>query len=153
MYHLKILCGLFVLVILSKDCNQPPPQFSKELQDHMTIIYEASTRGFYEKTWVSKDSVSFSTDRDLSTVMVSKCEREDWITLDTLLKEINLQELPELEAPSKKYQVDGAAMATLTIEQNNETFQTKIFDHGNPPKAIAKLVNKVLSMKEIMAKH
>ena len=124
-----------------------------EFQDEMTIIYVASTRGFYEKTWITKNSISFTTDRSLKNVMAFKCKEEDWNTLLTLLNEINLKELPELEAPSKNYQVDGAAMANLSIELNTETIQTQIFDHGNPPKAIFKLVNKVLSMKEMMAEQ
>lgn len=150
---MKILFSLFVLIFLSKDCNQQHPQTLIEFQDELTIIYEASTRGFYEKIWINKDSVSFSNDRSLNRVSVSKCKVEEWNTLAELLNEINLKELPDFEAPSKNYQVDGAAMATLTIELNDETFQTKIFDNGNPPKAIFKLVNKVLSMKEMMAEH
>ncbi len=150
---MKMLFSLVVLVVLSKDCNQQDPQTSMELQDDMTIIYEASTRGFFEKIWVTKDLISFSSDRSLKEVAGTKCNSKDWDTLVTLIKDINIEGLPELEAPSKMYQVDGAAMATLTVKINDETYQTKVFDHGHPPKTIAKLVNKVLSMKEKMAEH
>lgn len=51
------------------------------------------------------------------------------------------------------HQVDGAAMATLTVEINRKTFETTIFGHGHPPKVISSLVKKVLSMKEMMAKQ
>ena len=51
------------------------------------------------------------------------------------------------------HQVDGAAMATLTVEINRKTFETTIFGHGHPPKVFSSLVKKVLSMKEMMAKQ
>jgi hypothetical protein len=34
-----------------------------------------------------------------------------------------------------------------------DTYETQIFDHGHPPKTISALVNKVLSLKEMMSKH
>lgn len=150
---MKIVFGLIILLIFSKDCNQKHLQASNFDNEKMTISYEASTRGFYEKTWITKDSVYFSYDRSLKKVTVSKCEGSDWDYLVSLVKEINVEKLSELEAPSKKYQVDGAAMSTLTINLNNESYQTKIFDRGNPPKVISELVNKVLSIKEVMLRH
>lgn len=150
---MKILFSLILLIFISKDCKQQQSQSSLESQEHIAIIYEASTRGFYEKTWITKDSISFSGDRDLVKVVTSKCGEEDWNTLSNFLKEINLEEIPEMESPSKKYQVDGAAMATLAIKINQEAYKTQVFDHGYPPKAISKIVNKVLSMKELIVKH
>ena len=150
---MKIIFSLFFLAICSKDCNWGLSQTSIQELDYMTITYEASTRGFYEKTWVTKDSVSFSADRSLNEVIVSKCQSADWNALIGLVKNINLKDLPELEAPTQMHQVDGAAMATLTIKLNKETYQTNIFDHGHPPKAISGLVNKVLSIQKMMPKQ
>jgi hypothetical protein len=150
---MKLLFGLLFMFLFSSECHQNCSKNSTNGQDEMVITYEASTRGFYEKTWITKDSVSFSSDRSLATVTVVKCESSVWESLMALKKDINVSELPELEAPTKMYQVDGAAMATLKIAMNNEVYETNIFDHGHPPKAISKLVNKVLSIKEEMAKH
>jgi heat shock protein HslJ len=150
---MKLLFGLLFMFLFSSECHQNHSQNSKQAQDEMVITYEASTRGFYEKTWITKDSVSFSNDRNLTTVTVTVCKSSDWNVLTTLIKDINVKELPELEAPTKMYQVDGAAMATLKIEMNNEVYETNIFDHGHPPKVISLLVNKVLSIKEVTAKH
>ena len=44
-------------------------------------------------------------------------------------------------------------MATLQIENGETSYKTEIFDHGNPPKAISDLVNKVLSLKKSMEKQ
>lgn len=151
---MKILFGLLVLVICINECHEKHSQISNyQEQDGMVITYEASTRGFYEKIWVTKDSVSFTNDRNLKTSTVSKCKSEDWKALTSLVKEISIEKLSELEAPTKMHQFDGAAMATLKVELNNEVFETNIFDHGHPPKAISQLVNKVLSIKDMMAKH
>ncbi|HEX9827480.1 MAG TPA: hypothetical protein VGA80_12855 [Flavobacteriaceae bacterium] len=150
---MKIIFGLLVLAICSNECRQQPYQISNQVQDDMVITYEANTRGFYEKIWITKSSVSFSNDRSLKIVVSSKCQSEDWEDLVALMKEIKLQELPELEPPSKMHQYDGAAMATLKVELNNTVYKTKIFDHGHPPKAISQLVNKVLSIKEMVVKH
>lgn len=149
---MKIIFSLIALIICSNECNQQHSQISNQEQDDMIITYEASTRGFYEKTWITKDSISFSDDRSLEKVTVLKFEKADWDILIDLVNELNIKTLPDLEAPTKMHQVDGAAMATLTVEINKNAYQTKIFDHGHPPKAISKLVNKVLSIKEVMAK-
>lgn len=150
---MKIVFGLFILFILSNECKQQHSQASNLVQENIIISYEASTRGFYERTWVTRDSVSFSTDRNLNDIVRSKCKIEDWDVLISLLDEIDVKSLSKLEAPTKMHQVDGAAMATLTVEINSETFETTIFDHGHPPKVISSLVKKVLSMKEMMTKQ
>lgn len=150
---MKIVFGILVLFFFSKECNQQQTQTSNLVQEDMTITYEASTRGFYEKTWITKDSVSFSNDRTLKEVFVSSCKNEDWEALVSLMKDIDIKTLSQLVAPSKMHQVDGAAMATFLVEMNNETYETNIFDHGHPPKSISVLVKKVLSIKEKMSKH
>jgi hypothetical protein len=122
-------------------------------QEPMRITYEASTRGFYEKIWITKDTISFSTDRSLKTVTTFKCHKEDWDSILELTNILNLNILPTLNAPTNMRQVDGAAMATLKIELQNEVYKTNIFDHGHPPKTIAELVNKVLSIKEMLPKQ
>ena len=164
---MKIVFSLFVVFILFKECGRQHAQTSSandasvqvqsqdlnQSQEDMVITYEANTRGFYEKIWITKDFVSFSNDRNLKTVIKSRCKEDDWKALVTLLKDIDIKNLPELESPTKMHQYDGAAMATLSIEKDNETYETKVFDHGHPPKAISELVNKVLSMKEKITKQ
>jgi len=150
---MKIIFSLLLFVFCSVECNQKHSQALNVLQEDIVIIYEASTRGFYEKTWITKDSISFSTDRNLKDFVSSKCKNEDWGELIMLLNEVEIESLPNLEPPTKLHQVDGAPMATLSIEKGDEIYETKVFDHGHPPKAISQLVNKVLSIKEIMTKQ
>lgn len=149
---MKLFIGLLTLVLVSNECNQSL-QNSKSSQKDTVITYEASSRGFFEKIWITKDTISYSTDRSLKETQVSKCNNEDWDEIVKLLNEVNIKDLPQIEPPSNRNQVDAAAMATFTVEINKVSYKTKVFDHGNPPKDIIELVNKVLSMKEMMTKH
>jgi hypothetical protein len=64
------------------------------------------------------------------------------------LKPVNVENIPNLKAPSEKRFYDGAAIATLSIVYNGETYTTPSFDHGNPPNEIAELVKEILSISE-----
>ena len=153
------------MMMLTKECDQK--QIKTTSQDPMTedvttnsnreqgelmLTYEATTRGFFEIIWITKDSISFSNDRAMEVKKTIACPAEDWNELMELYSTVDINTLPELEAPSKDYQFDGAAMATLKVNANEDEFKTNIFDHGRPPKTILLLVNKVLSMKKIAEK-
>ena len=125
----------------------------KKKKSGITFIYEQMTRGFYEKIWIDQNSITFSNDRALKETKTSDCTKEDWERLLTYFKSIDINSISELEAPTKMHQYDGAAMATLKIEIDDESYQTNIFDHGHPPGIIAELVNKLLSMKKMMEKE
>lgn len=150
---MKLLFGLLFLFVFSNECHHQKSNNSALVQDKVSFTYEATSRGFYEMTEITKDSILFSNDRNLKEVEVSKSNAEDWNELNQLLKEIDVKSLSELEAPTNKHQVDAAAMATFSVKINDDTFETNVFDHGFPPKPISALVNKVLSMKQMMAKH
>lgn len=150
---MKLVFGLLFIFLFSNECHQHASQISFSAQDDIRFTYEASSRGFYEITEVTKDSVLFSNDRNLKEVEVFHSYAEDWSGLIELLKEIDVKSISQLEAPTSKHQVDAAAMATFSVKINTETYETNVFDHGHPPKPISTLVNKVLSIKEKMAKH
>ena len=150
---MKIVFSLLIFFFCSVECNQRYSQYQNGIQEDIVITYEASTRGFYEKTWVTKDSIFFSTDRNLEQFASSKCNGEDWEALMELLNEVEFESLSKLEAPTKMHQFDGAPMATLSIQKGHEIYKTNVFDHGHPPKAISKLVNKVLSVKDMTTKQ
>ena len=150
---MKLVFGLLFMMLFSNECHHHASQISFSAQDDIRFTYEASSRGFYEIKEITKDSILFSNDRNLKEVEVFKCDANDWNELIELLKEIDVKSISQLEAPTKKHQVDAAAMATFSVKIDNETYETNVFDHGYPPKPISSLVNKVLSMKENMAKH
>jgi hypothetical protein len=51
--------------------------------------------------------------------------------------------LETLKAPTEKRFHDGAAIANLKVTYQDKSFQTEAFDHGNPPEAIKKIVDKI----------
>lgn len=77
--------------MLSNECKQQYSQASNLVQEKIRISYEASTRGFYERTWATRDSVSFSTDRNFNEIVSSKCKIEVWDVLISLLDEIDVK--------------------------------------------------------------
>jgi heat shock protein HslJ len=114
----------------------------------VAITYETTSRGFYEYVSISKSNIAISEDRSLQTVSNYSCEESDWNALNSLIENIDLESLQILKAPSDKRLSDAAAEASLTIQLGDIQYKSTTFDHGNPPKEIEALVNKVLSIKE-----
>ena len=67
----------------------------------------------------------------------------DWNALVTTFQKVDLEQVPNLKAPTEKRFYDGAAIATLKITVQGKTYETTEFDHGTPPAAIADLVTKI----------
>ena len=165
---MKFLFGLLTLLVLNKECDnkntatttntdtteQTQRMANSDIsQDVMTITYEANTRGFYEKVWITQEAINTTTSRNQKSELHKACPKADWDELMRLVSEINIADLASLEAPSKAFQYDGAAMATLKVTQGDTVYTTPLFDHGNPPKTIAKVVKKVLSLNEMIKKQ
>ncbi|RAJ18040.1 META domain-containing protein [Olleya aquimaris] len=119
---------------------------AKQTQDNSMIIeYTAITRGTYKMVKVDQNTIKSQLSRTAQEETTA-CSKDNWNTLKSLAESIDLQALRTIEPPSKAHQYDGAAIANLTITVNGETYQTPAFDHGNPPKEIADLVNKLLDL-------
>jgi len=119
-------------------------------QISQTITYEANTRGFYERIWISGNTLSFTNDRYAKAVVSNPIPVNDLEELLQLMDSLKPKILPNLEPPSKTFQYDGAAIATLKIENDSDNYQTPSFDHGNPPERIKPLVEKILDLKKSM---
>ena len=139
---MKILSLLFITIFLSKGCD------AQKKQDMETAVveYVANTRGFYRKVTIQNQMVSVSKarngdDKPLST----KISDGDWAALVAAFQEVDLNGIPELKSPTQKRFYDGAAIATLTITYKGKKYESAPFDHGNPPEAIEKFVEKVTS--------
>lgn len=120
-------------------------------QEYIKITYTANTRGFYEKLWVENAQMYFTNDRVAKKVVSNPIPKNVNQTLSNMIREIKIENLPNLKLPSKAFQNDGAAIAILEVETQSGVYQTKSFDHGNPPKLIKDLVEKLLSIKESMS--
>lgn len=125
----------------------------RKRQSEITVIYKATTRGTFKYLEVNKDSIITSKDYSLKLKQTVSTPENTWDNLESEINAIDLNSLTNLEAPTKAHQYDGALGATLTINNNGNSFTTPIFDHGNPPKSIENIVNKVLSMAKLTKKQ
>ena len=134
---MKLLSLYFLTIFLGKGCD------AQKQQDLQTTVieYVANTRGFYKKITVQNQMVLVSKDRKGNDKPVQiKISYSDWKKLIADFQEINLNEVPNLKAPSEKRFYDGAAIANLKIIHKDKTYESTNFDHGNPPAEIKKLV-------------
>lgn len=113
----------------------------------LSFEYSAISRGSYKHVKINKDTIHFSKKRNSSSLK-TPCDAAYWNTLTKLYDNVDLKSIPNLEAPSKAFQYDGAAIAHLKITSNGKTYESAPFDHGNPPKEIAALVKAILSSAE-----
>lgn len=164
---MKTLAFIFLSLFMTKSCHnqkdkaetaQPTTVKTEEvetvikentLQESDKIEYEAFSRGFFKKIIFENNQVMVVSDRNNAdkgkVIMLSK---EDISVFSKLLKEINLDGLQTLKAPTDKRLYDGAAHANLTITSKGKIYVGPGFDHGFPPAAIEKIVNKLLSFSE-----
>lgn len=137
---MKIAFALLLSIILQKGCTESEKQ---DLANAM-LVYEASTRGFYEKITIQNQMISVSKDRNgADKALLIKISDKNWKDLISDFDMVNLDELPNLKAPTERRFYDGSAIASLKITYKEKTYQTSDFDHGFPPLEITKLVDKI----------
>lgn len=139
---MKLFTMLFLSLFLGKSCT------SQTRNDLKTAVleYTANTRGFYQKITIQDQMVSISKDRSgTEKPVATKISDKDWRELVGYFENINLDSLPTLKAPSQKRFHDGAAIADLKVTYKEKEYKTASFDHGYPPEAIKKLVDKINS--------
>jgi hypothetical protein len=112
-------------------------------QEVISIKYSAFTRGTSKEIVVNeKGVISNKNDKKLRQTegksTLSQCQK--------LIKNINLESISALKAPSKRRASDGALHASIEIITKDKTYQSNEFDEGNPPKELKKLVDYILKM-------
>ena len=139
---MRIVSILSVLVFVLGSCNSQKNAIgtSIEMKD-IEIQYEANTRGFYNKLVLKNATISSTNDRDgKENPIVQKVTDVDWSALNDEINIVDLENLPNLKAPTEKRFYDGAAIANLKIIYKGNTYQTTDFDHGFPPMQIKRVV-------------
>jgi hypothetical protein len=108
------------------------------------IEYSAMSRGFYLTVVVKDENVTVTQQRK-GEPKTTKLSQDDLKAIADMVKEIDLEGVPDLKAPTEKRFYDGAAIANLKITRNGEVYETQGFDHGDPPAAVKKLVDKLMT--------
>jgi hypothetical protein len=137
---MKLFTVILLSVFLSKSCT------SQTKNDLKTAVleYTANTRGFYQKITIQDQMVTVSKDRSGNDKPVAtKISDKDWKELVGYFETLELDSLTTLKAPTQKRFHDGAAIANLKVVYKDKTYETQAFDHGVPPAAIKKIVDKL----------
>ena len=112
--------------------------------------YTANTRGFYRKITIQDQIATISNDRNgVQKPTVLKLSDADWNELQGYFKSIDLEKLASYNAPTEKRFYDGAAIANLKVVCMKKEYNSVSFDHGFPPVAIEKFVNKMNSFAKV----
>lgn len=119
---------------------------AQKMQDS-TVTYEAVSRGFFMKAEVKGNKILIYKDRN-SAAKECVLSDLDLKELDKFYQKINLKEIESYKAPTEKRFYDGAAIATLNIDFQGQSYKTQAFDHGNPPVELADFINKIVSFTE-----
>lgn len=140
---MKFITLLFLTIILGNNCQG---QKNVDLAS-AKVEYTANSRGLYNNIAVENKTVSVTKTRDGKPVSNSLTETQ-WNTLINEFQKVNLEEIPNLKAPTQKRFHDGAAMANLKVTYKGKTYESHTFDNGFPPEKIKNLVNTILSFSK-----
>jgi hypothetical protein len=137
---MKFLTIIVMTFFLQKGCEA---QSQNDMKD-VVIEYTAVSRGFNQKIIVTNQTVSvFKTKGQSEKMVPTKISDADWKIIYNNFQAIKLEQMTTIKAPSEKRYYDGAAIAELKIEAQGKTYKSQSFDHGNPPKEIKELVDKI----------
>lgn len=141
---MKILTMLFLSLFLAKGCDQ-----SERSMENAVVEYTANSRGFYEQIILKNKTISINKDRnDTSAAKVIKVSDAEWEKLSLDFKTLDLENIPNLVAPTEKRFYDGAAIAGLKITYAGKEYQSQAFDHGHPPMPIKKIIDEILKYSQ-----
>ena len=140
---MKILSLLLLTLMLGKNCQD---QNNIDLST-AKVEYTANSRGFYNNIVVGNKTISFVNTRDGKHVS-SPITDEQWNALINEFKKVDLEEIPNLKAPTQKRFYDGAAMANLKVTYKGKIYESQTFDNGFPPGKIKNLVNTIVSFSK-----
>lgn len=105
------------------------------------IEYHIFSRGYEVIIKMNKDSTYLTVNNQTE---IWKTSSEKWSDLIEISNEINLTELESFEPPTENYANDASHGARLIISTKNKVFESKTFDHENPPAEFQHLVNIIL---------
>lgn len=133
---MRILSLLLLTIFIGTSCSSQKNADMTKTQ----LEYTAVSRGIYKKIIVQNKTATVTNGRNAEAVEV-KIDEAKWKQIAAEFSKINLENIPNLKAPTEKRFYDGAAIGNLKVTQNQKTYETKGFDNGFPPKEIEKLVN------------
>ncbi|MBQ0770076.1 MAG: hypothetical protein KBT58_12365 [Bizionia sp.] len=129
----------------SKADTLPETQEKMTQNENISLEYSAVTRGSYKSITITNKVVSWVNERN-AKAQTLKLDDKQWRQVVELTNAIDLVAIPELEAPTKAHEYDGAAIGTLIVSKNGVTYQSQAFDAGNPNTVLADLIEKMIAL-------
>lgn len=145
---MKYLFVLFSLTLFAKGCDdkKSDEETVKNAQDEISILYEASTRGFYQKVTLNKDQLSLTKIRGGKVSAQQEMSEEDWSAIVQLLDKIDSEKLKKNYINPDDLGRDAVIPAKLQVSYKENIVTNVEFGLGNPPEALAALVAKIEAM-------
>ena len=93
-----------------------------------------------------------TSDRNFKEVKMYQPTELQWKTIYNLIQKLDIDALPDLEAPTGKRHYDASYHTIIKIKTSSKDISTPTFDHDAPPEQIVDLVNNLLSVRETIIK-
>ncbi|WP_170234459.1 MULTISPECIES: META domain-containing protein [Bizionia] len=113
--------------------------------ENPSVDYSEVSRGSYKNIAIDNKRLSWVNERNAKAQTLTLNDTE-WARVLELVNAIDLSTIPELEAPSKAHQYDGAAIGSLTVIKNGKTYRSQAFDAGNPNTILAAVIEKMIGL-------
>ncbi|WP_026914728.1 hypothetical protein [Christiangramia portivictoriae] len=140
---MKLSILSFILIFFAiNDC-------SNEAQEEIkSVSYKTYTRGSSSTYTITPEVIKvISTGFDARERTI-KISEEQWNTIISEVKKIDVSKIENLEAPTESRASDAAAHAELSLILDDSEYKSSTFDHGNPPNAIKPLIEAILRLAE-----
>jgi len=136
---MKLIINSLLLLLIFNSCTA---------QKNNTLIlnYEAHTRGNSVIIKVDSKKLTFTNFEGEKTLVISD---KNWKEIQNILKNIDLNSIKDLKAPSTKSHTDAALIASLKITEADKVYESSTFDHGNPPNELKELVDKLFELAQL----
>lgn len=144
---MKYLLILFSVTLFTKGCNDKKDDENaiKTAQDEISINYEASSRGFYQKVNITKEQLSLTNTRGGKT-STKQIANSDWNEIVDILDKIDAEKLEKNYVNPDDLRRDAVIPAKLTISYKENVVTNVEFGHGSPPEELTALLTKIEAM-------
>ena len=150
---MKYIFILLSMTLFAKGCNDAGKEAVKSAQDDISIQYEASSRGFYQKIDINKAQFSLTKVRDGKVSAVQEMSEADWAEFVQLLDKIDSEKLKKNYVNPDDLGRDAVIPAMLTISYKENVVKMIEFGHGNVPEVLRPLMTKIEAMANAVEKQ
>tara|TARA_B100000886_G_C20409064_1_gene486161 strand:- start:662 stop:1129 length:468 start_codon:yes stop_codon:yes gene_type:complete len=150
---MKTVIPIICLIILSSaGCQSKKIIVQENFKDlkNVEFIYKKYSRGFYNEISINKNRIRTYLNYEKNKFKDLNINPLQWQKCLSLANEIDLNKVNEIKDISNDRYSDKVHYGKLIIQFNKKQFGSITdFDHGNPPKEIARLTNYLLYLTSL----